>query len=102
MSIYESYNDDELLSLFSDWYKEVNNIRPRSNWTREEILDWMEYESQPHIQQERHSRWEEEERLIEEQEASWKEEQIRFAAEQEELYQEAKERMFYEMEQALV
>ena len=102
MSVFNSYPHDELLSYFSDWYKEVNGFRPRGEyWTRERIISWMEYESDPEVQEMRHAQWAEESRRLDEMEAAWKEDQLRLEAEQEELYQEAKERMFYEMEESL-
>ena len=106
MSNYNTMSDDDLLNIFSDWYKEVNGFRPRGEyWTRERIINWIEYESDPEVQEMRQCQWAEESRrldeMLNEMEASWKEEQLRLEAEQEELYQDSIERMFYEMEEQL-
>ena len=104
MSVFDSYPHDELLSYFSDFYKEVNGFRPRG-WDRERMVEWLEYNLQPEVQKMHQAQWEAEARRLDEMEAemeaAWKEDQLRLEAEQEELYQEAKERMFYEMEVAL-
>ena len=98
MSNFNQYNDEDLFNLFSDWYKEVNGFRP-GHRSREDIISWMVYESDPAVQEQR--RVEESERdadWLDEMDRKFKEEQAQLEAEQEELYQEAKERMFYEME----
>ena len=104
MSVFNSYPHDELLSYFSDFYKEVNGFRPRG-WDRERMIEWLEYNQRPEVQEMHHAQWAEESRRLDEMEAemeaAWKEEQLRLEEEQEELYQEAKERMFYEMEEQL-
>lgn len=100
MSVFNSFSRDELLSYFSDFYKEVNGFRPLG-WDRERMIEWLEYNLQPEVQEMHQAKWAEEARFLDEKEAVWKEEQLRLEAEQEELYQEAKERMFYEMEESL-
>lgn len=61
MSKFNQYNDQDLLDLFSDWYKEVNGFRPRGEyWTRERILSWIDYESDPAVQDQRRIEWERE------------------------------------------
>lgn len=100
MSVFATYSDDELFSLFSDSYKEIHGYRPRAR-ARENMIEWLEYEMQSDVQAERQAQWEAEARWFDEQEALWKEEQTQLAAEQEELYAESQERMFYEMEIAL-
>lgn len=104
MSVFNSFSDDELLSYFSDFYKEVNGFRPRG-WDRERMVEWCEYNSQPEVQEMHQAQWAEESRrldeMLDEMETSWKEDQLRLEEEQEELYQESKERMFYELEESL-
>lgn len=45
MTNFNEYTDQDLIDLFSDWYKDVNGFRPRGEyWTRERIVSWMESE----------------------------------------------------------
>ena len=45
---FKIMSDDELFSLFSDWFKDVNNFRPRgAHWTRETVIEWCEANSTP-------------------------------------------------------
>lgn len=97
---FNSMNDDDLFSLFSDSYKDVHNFRPRGH-SREYAVAWLTYELSPEREEARRKQREEEERRIEEEIQFWKDEQLRLDAEKEELYQEAKERMLYEMEEEL-
>lgn len=59
MSKFNQYNDQDLFDLFSDWYKEVNGVRPGRR-TREDIISWMDYESDPAVQDQRRIEWERE------------------------------------------
>ena len=59
MSKFNQYNDEDLFNLFSDWYKEVNGVRPGRR-SREAILSWMDYESDPAVQDQRRIEWERE------------------------------------------
>ena len=35
--------DDELFSFFSDYFKDINGVRPRgAHWTREVVIGWVE------------------------------------------------------------
>lgn len=56
MSKFNEYNDQDLFDLFSDWYKEVNGVRPGRR-SREDILSWMEAESDPAVQEQRRAEW---------------------------------------------
>ena len=102
MANFNAMSDEDLLSLFSDWYKDVNGIRPRgAYWDRDHMLEWMEHETKPEVQEERRAQWEEESRWIQEQEDRFQEQEARFRQDLEELYQENQEQIFYEMEVAL-
>ena len=91
---FSEMSDDDVFSLFSDFYKDVNGFRPRG-FSREYAVSWMEFEMQPERQEARRKEWEAE--------AAWIEEMARREEEdQEEIYREAQERMFYEMERNLV
>ena len=47
-SQFSQMSDDELFSLFSDWFKDVNNFRPRgAHWTRETVIEWCDANSTP-------------------------------------------------------
>jgi len=59
MSKFNQYNDQDLFDLFSDWYKEVNGVRPGRR-SREDMLSWMDYESDPAVQAQRRKEWEQE------------------------------------------
>lgn len=72
MSNFNQYNDEDLFNLFSDWYKEVNGVRPGRR-SREDIISWMDYESDPAVQDQRRIEWE--------REAAWLDEMDRKLAE---------------------
>ena len=59
MTNFNEYNDQDLFDLFSDWYKEVNGVRPGRR-SREDIISWMDYESDPAVQDQRRVEWERE------------------------------------------
>ena len=62
---FSSYSDDELLSFFSDFYKEINNIRPRGEyWTREIILAWCIEETSPEAMEQHQADWAEQEAMF--------------------------------------
>jgi len=45
---FEAMNNQELMGMFSDWYKDIHGIRPRGEyWTREVVIDWCNRESTP-------------------------------------------------------
>lgn len=107
MTNFNEYTDQALWDIFSDWYKDTNGFRPRgSYWTRERIVSWMESEvaranaqdELKHEQEEYQFIWEQ---WVQERELEHKRELEQFIAEQEELYQETREKMYYEMELAL-
>jgi hypothetical protein len=55
--------DDELFSVFSDFYKDCNGIRPRgAHWTRESVIDWCEAQSTPEMIAYHQAQWAEEAR----------------------------------------
>lgn len=49
---YSEMSTEDLHGLFSDWYKDVEGIRPRhiSSKDREAMLDWIAYEITPEVQ----------------------------------------------------
>lgn len=102
---FESISDDELFSMYSDVYKSYYNIRPSLSYvTREFIIDWFDYESQPEVVAARQKELEEEVKFFESMEKRYQEELEILAKEQkeqEEMYLESQERMYYEMEMAL-
>lgn len=101
MSNFNSYSDNDLRDLFSDWYKSVTNIRPGANWSRDQIISWMEHESQPEVQAARQAKWAAEEEWLAQYEARMLEEEQRRAAEKEERRLDEVEAMYYNMELAL-
>lgn len=56
MNNFAAMSDDDVFSLYSDWYKDVNGFRPRGH-SREQAISWMEYESKPEVQAERRAQW---------------------------------------------
>ena len=59
MTKFNEYNDEDLFNLFSDWYKDVNGVRPGRR-TREDILSWMAAESDPAVEEQRRVEWDRE------------------------------------------
>jgi len=57
---YQAMNTEDLHAVFSDWYKDVNGIRPRhiASNDRESILDWIAYELTPAMQEQRQKEFE--------------------------------------------
>jgi len=55
LETYQAMNNEDLHAIFSDWYKDVNGIRPRfaTPNDREVILDWIAYELSPAMQEQR-------------------------------------------------
>ena len=51
IKIFQDMDNDDLHDNFCDWYKSINNIKPR--WVdpndREYILDWIAYELRPEV-----------------------------------------------------
>lgn len=56
MNNFAAMSDDDVFSLYSDWYKDVNGFRPRGH-SRKQAISWMEYESKPEVQAERRTQW---------------------------------------------
>lgn len=62
---FASLTDNELYSFFSDFYKEINNIRPRGEyWTREVILAWCIDETSPEAMERHQADWAEQEAMF--------------------------------------
>ena len=77
MTNFNEYNDQDLFDLFSDWYKEVNGVRPGRR-SREDIISWMDYESDPAVQDQRRVEWEREAAWLDELDARLEEDQTEF------------------------
>ena len=62
---FSSYSDDELLSFFSDFYKDINGHRPRGEyWTREIILAWCIDETSLEAMERHQADWAEQEAMF--------------------------------------
>jgi hypothetical protein len=70
-------SNEELHTLVSDWFKDVNGFRPRhiSIQDREAMLNFIEYELRPDIQAMRNAEWDEQEKWFEDMNAKLKEEE---------------------------
>ena len=57
--------DPDMANLFSDWYKEVNGVRPKFFVTRADVQAWIVKESAPEMVAMRQAQWAAEEKLFE-------------------------------------
>lgn len=98
---FNAMSDDELFSIYSDFYKDVNGFRPRGH-SREQAISWLEFELSPEQQARRRELEAAEEAHWQELERKWaaEEEASRSAAEEQRLFDE--EQGFYDIEQRLV
>ena len=95
MSNFNTMSDDELFSMFSDFYKDVNGFRPRGH-SRDYAINWMEFELSPEQQARRRE-------LEAAEEAHWQELERKWAKEEEDrrIADQAEEEDYYFIEQRL-
>ena len=67
--------DNELGSLFSDLHKDVYNVRPHSNWSRDDMIKFCEQWTTPQAQAELLTLWADEDAAFEHLLMKWQMEQ---------------------------
>lgn len=60
MNNFNAMNDEELDAFFSDFHKDVWGVRPHSNYSRIEIIQFCEYWTSPSAQDILRDQWQRE------------------------------------------